>query len=725
MQRPGESGSPAPLDKCRESALEVISSEKSYVHALKTTVRSFHRRIRAHNEVPRKRSILTNDEIDSIFLNIVEIYAIQKQFYERLKEMRLHGSEYLIANIHQVLLDLSPLLTAYSSYAKYQQNANNNLQKLRRKNGELQDLLTLTEMAEGMTLEGLLIQPVQRIPRYILLLKEMIRHTKADEVRANLQTALAAMETAASDMNLTIRHHETHLELIRAEEMFQMRLALNKPGRVLVKEGYLRKAASATDSKQSMFASTLERRNLFLLFTDMLLCSSDNTLGPCRLRWASPLHLLQVSQETVGGALSFRLTSSFRDLTLCADAESDTREWITKLQQHIPEFANDPNQEKLSTEAELEFTLKRDPGKIQALSVMNQYRQSVASEDTHRVANNEYTLSRQTSTLGSPRSDANSSDTIPMASMTVGDHALLRIPSPVPSDDSSSSSIDSGGDLQMLPPRNDLIEAAALPSAPSSTTNHMEGYLSKRGDGIKTWKRRYFVADTGQSVKLLRYYKDESSYRNGEEALGFIDLDMCAVVLDLEKQWGEFAFEIYPSTSDRCYMLVAEGDESRATWFTFLKQFQSKDRFIEGYLLKKGNQLTGWKSRYFVCLQSIKEVLYFKNQRDSYGPTMFQKALGSIHLKGCTIRESSAANKTAYNKGTSVFEIHSSANADDKVKEWMPSSVQSKPSKTYVMAAGDDQTMARWVLLLTIVVGSSVQENEQRLPLQTVNDLDD
>lgn len=163
MQRPGESGSPAPLDKCRESALEVISSEKSYVHALKTTVRSFHRRIRAHNEVPRKRSILTNDEIDSIFLNIVEIYAIQKQFYERLKEMRLHGSEYLIANIHQVLLDLSPLLTAYSSYAKYQQNANNNLQKLRRKNGELQDLLTLTEMAEGMTLEGLLIQPVQRV----------------------------------------------------------------------------------------------------------------------------------------------------------------------------------------------------------------------------------------------------------------------------------------------------------------------------------------------------------------------------------------------------------------------------------------------------------------------------------------------------------------------------------------------------------------------------------
>lgn len=154
--------------------------------------------------------------------------------------------------------------------------------------------------------------------------------------------------------------------------------------------------------------------------------------------------------------------------------------------------------------------MKRDPGKIQALSVMNQYRQSVASEDTHRAANNEYTLSRQTSTLGSPRSDANSSDTIPMASMTVGDHALLRIPSPVPSDDSSSSSIDSGGDLQMLPPRNDLIEAAALPSAPSSTTNHMEGYLSKRGDGIKTWKRRYFVADTGQSVKLLRYYKDES-----------------------------------------------------------------------------------------------------------------------------------------------------------------------------------------------------------------------
>jgi hypothetical protein len=151
------------IDRSKETALEVISSEKSYVHALKLTIRSFLTRLKTINEIPKRRPILTNEEIESIFLNISEVYSIQKAFYEEIKAMRLRGSDYLVQNIHSSLLSLAPLLTAYSEYARKQSEANATLQRLRQKNTNLQDILTLTETAEGTTLEMLLIQPVQRV----------------------------------------------------------------------------------------------------------------------------------------------------------------------------------------------------------------------------------------------------------------------------------------------------------------------------------------------------------------------------------------------------------------------------------------------------------------------------------------------------------------------------------------------------------------------------------
>ena len=133
-----------------------------------------------------------------------------------------------------------------------------------------------------------------QVPRYILLIKEMLRHVKNEDTKAHLHDALIAMETAASNMNVTVKHHETQAELTRLEEMFQMRVSLSKPGRVLIKEGLLRKSGGA-DGK-SMFATTLERRSLFLLFNDMLICASDSQVGPCKMRFAVPLHLLRVIQ---------------------------------------------------------------------------------------------------------------------------------------------------------------------------------------------------------------------------------------------------------------------------------------------------------------------------------------------------------------------------------------------------------------------------------------------
>jgi hypothetical protein len=357
-----------------------------------------------------------------------------------------------------------------------------------------------------------------QVPRYILLIKEMLRHNKNEETRTHLQRALVAMETAATNMNVTIKHHETHVELSRLEEVFQMRVGLVKPGRSLIKEGMLRKCGSVEG--KSMFGGTLERRSLFLLFNDMFLCASDHTLGPSRMRFAVPLHLLHVIEEGFQGTPNFRIVTPSKDMVLQAESEAEAQDWIQQIGAQITGFKNNPDLEKRSTEAELEFTLKRNPAKMGDIAIMSQYME--------HVVNNEDSINAATSTIAS--------GTFQSYVQTLRGQAPSSNASTMNSSENSPRDLNS--ELMTLPslsfaaslsattfsPRERVMEnnASVSMSMSRATTASdgygsgdnpeptMQGYLSKRGDGIKTWKRRFFVVDT--KFKLLRYFKDEEVF---------------------------------------------------------------------------------------------------------------------------------------------------------------------------------------------------------------------
>ncbi len=130
----------------------------------------------------------------------------------------------------------------------------------------------------------MLIVPIQRVPRYRLLLTELIVHTEEEEEEHSiLNAALKQIEAVAHHINEQIREHENMQRMIRIQRsLAQGNPKIITPGRRFIKgnrqlliilqhfsspfllslEGSLRKVSADGESAHNRY---------FILFNDMLL----------------------------------------------------------------------------------------------------------------------------------------------------------------------------------------------------------------------------------------------------------------------------------------------------------------------------------------------------------------------------------------------------------------------------------------------------------------------
>jgi hypothetical protein len=70
----------------------------------------------------------------------------------------------------------------------------------------------------GLTLQAYLIMPVQRIPRYRLLLEDLLRRTESNHTDYNgLKIALERIDSVARFVNEEIRRHHKYTSQISIE----------------------------------------------------------------------------------------------------------------------------------------------------------------------------------------------------------------------------------------------------------------------------------------------------------------------------------------------------------------------------------------------------------------------------------------------------------------------------------------------------------------------------
>lgn len=164
--------------------------------------------------------------------------------------LELQFENYLIQGLGPIFMYYTPLLkSVYDVYLEGYDESRRRLQLARETNPPLQAFLKLQERCEGLSLESYLVTPIQRLPRYLLLLKELSRRAPKDAwYQVDLANAHTQLSSIASELNTKLSTSEQLNELRAIQTLFdrndQRYVSFVRAGRKLIKEGRLAKKYS-------------------------------------------------------------------------------------------------------------------------------------------------------------------------------------------------------------------------------------------------------------------------------------------------------------------------------------------------------------------------------------------------------------------------------------------------------------------------------------------------
>jgi len=174
---------------------EMVLSEKRYLEQLKILLHEFLYPL--FNE-----RILPQDKQNLLLHDIKLIYVFHKIFYKDLKSAKSSG------NIPELFVKQADFLKLYANYVENYTQMMECLAELR-KNREFKKF-TKTLMKRNLYIDNFLIVPIQRVPRYELLLREMMRKCKQDGPEfETISLALDKVRTVSEILNK--RKHEFEL----------------------------------------------------------------------------------------------------------------------------------------------------------------------------------------------------------------------------------------------------------------------------------------------------------------------------------------------------------------------------------------------------------------------------------------------------------------------------------------------------------------------------------
>ncbi|OHT06285.1 guanine nucleotide exchange factor [Tritrichomonas foetus] len=187
---------------------EIVSTEESYVSDLKYIQNFWEANM-------RKRQMMPEDQLQIVFKDIYAIVGAQSFFLEKFK---MRGTTYG-ACVAESFLEFSSVFKAsqlyVSNYAMIIEVLNN-FNKKPKFNKKMKELNSKTE---GRDIFSYLITPVQRMPRYILFLRDLIKDTPPSHPDHELmQLAYDAIEKVTKQFDDVTALSKKQTELMRLQK---------------------------------------------------------------------------------------------------------------------------------------------------------------------------------------------------------------------------------------------------------------------------------------------------------------------------------------------------------------------------------------------------------------------------------------------------------------------------------------------------------------------------
>eukprot|EP00026_Physarum_polycephalum_P000969 Phypoly_transcript_00970.p1 GENE.Phypoly_transcript_00970~~Phypoly_transcript_00970.p1 ORF type:complete len:1129 (-),score=252.32 Phypoly_transcript_00970:187-3573(-) len=285
---------------------EIVATEQTYVNNLNIALKKYKDPLLEACSGKDKESAKRRDEITAMFSNMEIIYGLNAELLKSIQECtecEPTNPKYLM--VGDVFGRFTPFLKMYQQYSVGYEHAMEIFNKWM-KDTVCVNLLKTCNEASGanLKLDHYLIFPIQRIPRYNLLLQDLLKNTpEGHPDRAKLLNSLETNKKVAEHINANLKQADNTRKIVSAVAIDGLD-QLMAPARYLIQ--YEKVEAARLDLTKYDFTrvtdiakartSQKERLQIFL-FNNLFAVREDKTgslfsgSSPSRANWQLPLQL--------------------------------------------------------------------------------------------------------------------------------------------------------------------------------------------------------------------------------------------------------------------------------------------------------------------------------------------------------------------------------------------------------------------------------------------------
>ncbi|MGH0184751.1 UNVERIFIED_CONTAM: hypothetical protein FKN15_016030, partial [Acipenser sinensis] len=293
----------------------------------------------------RSGSSFPEDIVKQIFSNISSVFQFHQQFFlpELQRRMDDWGSN---PRIGDILQKVAPFLKMYGQYVCCFDRAMDLITTWMEKSPRFEEIVLDIQKREAcgnLTLQHHMLEPVQRVPRYEMLLKDYLKKLPPGSPdRADSEKALEIIFEAAKHSNAAIADMERLEKLWEVYEMLGMEEEMVDPSNKLIKEGPILKISFRSASRKE--------RHIFLFNNMLLYCVPKFSLVGVRffIRTRLDMDGMQVKDlNDVEFPHAFLVSGKLRTLELQARSQEEMQSWIQVERQELGKRAPQLIRDKL------------------------------------------------------------------------------------------------------------------------------------------------------------------------------------------------------------------------------------------------------------------------------------------------------------------------------------------------------------------------------------------
>lgn len=268
---------PGPTSKCcnkpqvdmrKHVTMTLLDTEQSYVESLRTLMQGYMQPLKQ----PENSLLCDPSLVDEIFNQIPELLEHHEQFLEQVRHcVQTWHAQQKVGDLLVQSFSKDVLVSIYSAYVDNFLNAKDAVRVAKEARPAFLKFLeqSMRENKEKQALSDLMIKPVQRIPRYELLVKDLLKHTPEDHPdHPLLLDAQRNIKQVAERINKGVRSAEEAERHARVLQEIEAHIEgmedLQAPLRRFLRQEMVTEVKAVGGKKD---------RSLFL-FTDLIVCTT-------------------------------------------------------------------------------------------------------------------------------------------------------------------------------------------------------------------------------------------------------------------------------------------------------------------------------------------------------------------------------------------------------------------------------------------------------------------